>query len=353
MSKSGESMSRRAAIAGGGAIAAELALGGSSALAQRKRKREPEKKEEPKLPEQPEQPEKKESPGEMESRQLDEYSDFLKTQEHTLANGAPKDVIRLLQGIPQVLSPERHTSEDRKRVYGPFGDFTAKGDQKKLPVIPFRNSTKTLFYNLSRSGVLETLTSARLEYLKSSDMHTAPPASLKSGVDVVVRRFPSLGEYDQTPILPLTNKNDAEFHATRATLVGLAYTHREAQEREERETVFVSGIILSPKDHPSLARLSVDSYAMRDQIGVDAETRQAIAKKALLFVPALGHEAVGILARSWSAIGAPLVNKEGEQVGMLSDSVVLSYQDKNETVSKLAFVVQGPDAIREAQKMAQ
>lgn len=353
MSKSGERMSRRTAITAGGAAAVELALGGSSALAQRKRKREPEKKEEPKLPEQPEPQEKTEFPGEMESRRLDEYADFLKTQEHTLVRGTPQEVIRLLQGIPQVLSPERHTPEDRKRVYGPFGNFLAKADQKKLPVIPFRNNTKTLFYNLSRSGAQETLTSARLEYLKSSDVNTVPPASLKSGVDVVVRRFSSLGEYDRIPILPLTNKSDAELNATRATLVGLAYTHKEAQEREERETVFVSGIILSPKDRPSLARLSVDSYAKRDQIGVDAETRDAIAKRGLLFVPALGHEAVGILARSWSAIGAPLVNKEGEQVGLLSDSVVLSYQDKNETVSKLAFIVQGPDAIREAQNMAQ
>lgn len=294
-----------------------------------------------------------ESPGAMESRQLDEYTDILKTQEHTLAKGTPQEVIRLLQGIPGVWSPEQHAPEDRKRVYGPFGNFIAKGDQKKLPVIPFRNNTKTLFYNLSRSGAQETLTSARLEYLKSSDVNTAPPASLKSGVDVVVRKFASLGEYEQIPILPLTNKSDAELHATRATLVGLAYTHKEAQDKEERETVLVSGIILSPKDRPSLARLSLDSYAKREQIGVDAETREAIAKRALLFIPALGHEAVGILARSWSAIGAPLVNKKGEQVGLLSDSVVLSYQDKNETVSKIAFIIQGPDAIRQAQKMAQ
>jgi len=330
MGKEDAEVSRRIVVKGIVAASAELAVRGPIALAQEEGR------------------EVSESRGTLDDRQLDEYAEFLKSQSNTLSKSSPRNIVRLLSGVPTIWNPEQHTVEDRKLVYGPFSEFLDARDSKKLPVIPFRDRAKTRFYNLTRTGENETLTSGRMEYLASGNKDIEQ--SLKQGVDVVVRKLATLGEYESVPTLHLTAQGDSDLHCTRATLVGLAYTHKEKQEREERQPVFISGIILSHQETAAFSKMVVQLSSEKEGTGLEKEILGVIAKNSMIFLPSLGHESVYILVRSESAAGAPLLNAHGELVGILSDTVRLSYLEDDELIGKTVFLIQGPDNIRRAQK---
>ncbi|MBI4093771.1 hypothetical protein HY417_02305 [Candidatus Kaiserbacteria bacterium] len=344
---------RRAVVAGAAAAAAELVLKSAEALAQRKRKPKEIPKE--KVEEKPELPSedivRNEGSGEQESRLLGEYAAFLKTQTKTLQEGSRKDIVRLLSGIPSVLDPEQHEPEQRRLVYGPFSEFLKVDESKRLPVIPFRSHLKTVFYNLTRTGPHEALTTARMEYLNNQS-ETALK-SLERGTDVFVRTMNSFGAYDVVPTLTLTQKSNVDLHSTRATIIGLGYTHKDAQDKGERQPVFVTGVLLHQAESNALASLSSETSAAKTNDEKAKRILRGVATNAMVFVPALGHGGVSILGRTDSAVGAPLVDEKGELLGILSDTLDLSYQEKQGSASKRVFLVQGPDAIRESKIMAQ
>ena len=338
-------VSRREILVGGGAIGANLVLEPySGALAEPATSRASDSRTEEHFPT-------------FDDREHD-IEDFIQRvrESPVLKNGSPDEVFDLLTRQPSIPPTDRLTSGSRRRFYPVFSDPSQDLDDpssytiaEEMPLpsiaVHFSAGDGVVRANATRLGKSKILLPARVAKRLGDEQATR---ALEAGIDA----WPveqTLTEYKRAPILALSNKTNADLHATRAAIVGLIYD----EDQKKSYPHYDAGILYDLAQVPPLRSLA-ERAVISDPKGMTPDVERGIVARSLLFLSSTSDRyeiedfdkyAIGaqVFATFDSTPGAKTFNF----TGILSRSVVLQARPDGPRIR--GYLITGPDSIREVE----